>query len=68
MLITHTKRINSRPAHTHLVNTAEALRTLCGRTIDPTTWTYRKRRSDETPTCHYCRTALATRANHLANA
>lgn len=34
------QRINSRPAHSHLVDNVNAARTLCGRPIDAATWRY----------------------------
>lgn len=53
-LIATSIRINSRPPARHLVDTRNALRTLCGCIIDPQTWEYRGANRDD-PTCQLCK-------------
>lgn len=56
------QRVNSRQAHSHLVDNVNAARTLCGRWIDSQTWRYHGV-DENLPMCAACRNIEDKRRN-----
>lgn len=53
-LVAWTTRRNSRQPTTHLVDNVNAARAICGRPIDPATWTYAPIDDRRQCTCRAC--------------